>query len=178
MAAGGGLFCLARRPRLYQRRPFLADMADCEVIERFRLSRGRIEWLVEELKEALQRNTTRSCPLSPETQATMADFYTIAGMPRVIGAVDGSLIPIRAPNNQEHLYMCHKGFHAINTMAVCNAQLLFTNFVCRWHGSVHDSAIFSASMLHIHLEGGSGRNGWLLDRYVHTTPKEVPEGSH
>ena len=62
-------------------------------------------------------------------QATMAEFYKIAGMPRVIGAVDGSLIPIRAPHNQEHLHVCHKGFHAINTMAVCNAQLLFTNFV-------------------------------------------------
>ena len=92
----------------------------------------------------------------------MADFYKIAGMPRVIGAVDGSLIPIRAPYNQEHLYECHKGFHAINTIAVCNAQLLFTNFVCRWHGSVHDSAIFNASMLHLHLEGGAGKNGCLL----------------
>ena len=43
--------------RSYQRRPFLADMADCEVIELFRLSRARIEWLVEELKEELERNT-------------------------------------------------------------------------------------------------------------------------
>ena len=34
MAAGGGLFGLVRRPRSYQRRPILADMADCEVIER------------------------------------------------------------------------------------------------------------------------------------------------
>lgn len=113
------------------------------------LERMSQDWIV-----FLTRNT--------DLNATMADFYTIAGMPRVIGAVDGSLIPIRAPNNQEHLYVCHKGFHAINTMAVCNARLFFTNFVCRWHGSVHDSAIFSASMLHIHLEGGGGRNGWLL----------------
>ena len=86
-------------------------------------------------------------------QAIMTEFYKIAGMPRVIGAVDGSLIPIRAPHNQEHLYVCHKGFYAINTIK---------NFVCRWHGSVHDSAIFNASMLHIHLEGGGGRIGWLL----------------
>ena len=43
-------------------------MADCEVIERYRLSRARIEWLVEELKEELERNTARSCLLSPETQ--------------------------------------------------------------------------------------------------------------
>ena len=56
---------------MFQRRPFLADMADWEVIERFRLSRARIEWLVEELKEELERNTARSCPLAPETQVNI-----------------------------------------------------------------------------------------------------------
>ena len=76
------------------------------------------------------------------------DFYKIARMPRVIGAVDGSLIPIRAPYNDEHMYVCHKGFHAVNAMAVCNAHLSFTNFVCRWQGSFHDSAVFNGSMLH------------------------------
>ena len=72
MAAGGGLFCLVRRPRSYQKRPVLADMADCEVIERlYRLSRARIEWLIEELKDELKRNSARSCPLSPETQVNI-----------------------------------------------------------------------------------------------------------
>ena len=47
----------------------------------------------------------------------------------MIGAVDGSLI--KAPHDQEHLYMCDKRFHAINTMAVCNAQLSFTNCVSK-----------------------------------------------
>ncbi|XP_068704516.1 putative nuclease HARBI1 [Montipora foliosa] len=137
-------------------------MADCEVLERFRLSRERIQWLVDELQEELETNTARSCPLFPETQETMADFFKIAHLPRVIGAVDGSFIPIRAPFNDEHMYVCHKGFHAINAMAVCNAQLSFTNFVCRWHGSVHDSAVFNGSVLHAHLEDGGGQNGWLL----------------
>ena len=49
-------------------------------------------------------------------QATMTDFYKTAGMPRVIGAVGGLLIPIKAPHDQEHLYIvcvpqklsCHK----------------------------------------------------------------------
>ena len=68
MAAGGGLFCLVRRPRSYQRRLILADMADCEVVERFRLSRARIEWLANELGDELRRNTARSCPLAPEIQ--------------------------------------------------------------------------------------------------------------
>ena len=62
-------------------------------------------------------------------QATMADFHKTAGMPWVIGAVDDYLIHIKASNDQEHLHVCHKSFHAINTMAVCNAQLSFTNCV-------------------------------------------------
>lgn len=68
MAAGGGIFGLARRPRSYNTGPILADMADCEVLERFQLSQARIQWLVDELGEKLERNTARSYPLSPETQ--------------------------------------------------------------------------------------------------------------
>ena len=56
-------------------------------------------------------------------QATMANFYKTVVMPWVIGAVDGLVIPIRASHDQEYLYVCHKRFHAINTMTVCNLQL-------------------------------------------------------
>lgn len=105
----------------------------------------------------------------------------------MIGAIDGFFIPVRGPNTDEHLYVCHKGFHALNVTAVCNAHLPFTNFVCRWNGS---------SNLHIQKEGGRGRNGGLLgDRgfgiqlYLMTplrpdhvttvsTGYQVPEGSH
>ena len=46
-------------------------------------------------------------------QATMADSYKTAGMPWVIDAVDGLLLLIKASHDQEHLYVHHKGFHAI-----------------------------------------------------------------
>ena len=71
------LFCLARRQRSYQRRPFLVDMADCEFIERFRLSRGRIEWLVEEMKEELERNTARRSPLASEARVNICFIFKI-----------------------------------------------------------------------------------------------------
>ena len=66
MAAGGGLFCAVRRPN-YQERPKLSDMTDTEIIERFRLSREMINWLVERFGD-FERDTARSCPLSVETQ--------------------------------------------------------------------------------------------------------------
>ena len=92
----------------------------------------------------------------------MTVFYPIAGFPRVIGAIDDSLIPIWHSDSDERLSVCHKGFHAINAMTVCNANLSSPNFVCIWHGSVHDSTIFNASYLQACMEGGEGGNGWLL----------------
>ena len=67
MAAGGELFCAVRCPRNYQERPKLSDRADTEIIERFWLSRERINWLVEQFED-LERDTVRSCPLSVETR--------------------------------------------------------------------------------------------------------------
>ena len=60
----------------------------------------------------------------------MAGFYQIAGFARVIGAIiiDGCLIPIRGPDREEHLCVCHKGFHAIMSwqcaIHTCHSQNL------------------------------------------------------
>ena len=67
MDAEGGIFCTVRRPRNYQERPKLSDMTDTDIIERFRLSRRRINWLVERFRD-LERDAARSCPLSAKTQ--------------------------------------------------------------------------------------------------------------
>ena len=41
-------------------------------------------------------------------------FFTIAALPNVIGVIDGTLIPIIAPKDNEADFVCRKGFHAIN----------------------------------------------------------------
>ena len=43
-------------------------------------------------------------------QATIADFHKTAGMPWVIGAVDGSLIHIKAPHDQNICLCAIKAF--------------------------------------------------------------------
>ncbi|CAI6353303.1 unnamed protein product [Macrosiphum euphorbiae] len=40
-----------------------------------------------------------------------------------------------------------KGYFSINVQAICNSNLLLTNIVARWPGSVHDSTIFDNSLL-------------------------------
>ena len=59
MAAGGRLFLFGAKTTVLSKTPFFADMADYEVIERFRLLRERIECLVEEVKEELERNSKK-----------------------------------------------------------------------------------------------------------------------
>lgn len=52
-------------------------------------------------------------------------FFTIAAFPNVIGAIDGTLIPIIAPKDNEADFVCRKGFHAINVQAVADDSLRY-----------------------------------------------------
>ena len=59
----------------------------------------------------------------------------------MLGAIDGPLVPIIAPSENEPVYVSRKGYHAINVQGIMNAELVFTNVVARWPGSTHDSFI-------------------------------------
>lgn len=43
----------------------------------------------------------------------------------MLGAVDGTLIKIQAPSENEPSYVCRKGFHALNVQAVSDASLRY-----------------------------------------------------
>ena len=55
-----------------------------------------------------------------------AGFFKIAKFPNVVGIIDGTQIPIQGTStDDEHLYVCRKGFHAINVQAVVDYDLRF-----------------------------------------------------
>ena len=58
------------------------------------------------------------------------------GMDGVIGAIDGSHIPIKAPFCPEN-YFNKKSFHSIFLQAVCNHDMMFTDCFAGWPGGVH-----------------------------------------
>ena len=66
------------------------------------------------------------------------------GMPSVIGAIDGSHIPIKAPVLCPENYINRKGFHSVILQAVCDHRMLFTDCYAGWPGSVHDARVFKA----------------------------------
>ncbi|XP_053379191.1 putative nuclease HARBI1 isoform X1 [Mercenaria mercenaria] len=87
-------------------------------------------------------------------------FYRIANFPNVIGCIDGVLIGIQTPYQDEASYVCRKGFHALNVQAIADAEMKFINVVIRWPGSTHDSFILTNSNISNELE--QRNNGWLL----------------
>ena len=87
-------------------------------------------------------------PLGKEAQLVEKTFQFSNEMPGVVGCIDCSHIPIISPGGEDaELYRNRKGYFSLNVQAVCDTKLMFTNIVCRWLGSTHDSRIFDNSAL-------------------------------
>lgn len=76
------------------------------------------------------------------------------GMPMVFGCVDGTLINIIAPSQDENQYVDRNSVHSINAMFICGPNLRFFAASVRWPGSVHDARVFRNSVVAQRLEGG------------------------
>ncbi|XP_051975359.1 putative nuclease HARBI1 [Xyrauchen texanus] len=102
-------------------------------------------------------------PKTPEEiQLANQQFYDIDNIPRVIGIIDGTLIPVLSPKVNEHLYICRKGYPAINVQVVCDHQGMFTDIVAKWPGSTHDSFAWANSAICQMAEEGGFGDSWLL----------------
>ena len=55
-----------------------------------------------------------------------SEFHQIVGIPNYVGAVDGTLIPIKGMScPEEQAYVCRKKNHALNIQAVADARMRF-----------------------------------------------------
>lgn len=123
-------------------------------------------------------------PAGNSLNKVMQDFYSIAGMPGVIGCVDCTHIRIaKPPREDSEIFRCRKGFFSLNTQAVCGPDLMFYNIVARWPGSVHDARIFENSRIHDDLQDGLlpghllGDSAYACRKYL-LTPLLAPNSVH
>ncbi|KAK3107882.1 hypothetical protein FSP39_024372, partial [Pinctada imbricata] len=65
----------------------------------------------------------------------------------VIGAVDGSHIPIQRPLDKANCYYNRKQFYSIILQGVCDDSLKFMDINVGWPGRVHDSKVLKNSSL-------------------------------
>ncbi|XP_061187109.1 putative nuclease HARBI1 [Saccostrea echinata] len=80
------------------------------------------------------------------------DFSRRAGFPSVVGALDGTYIPISGPSNYRDSYICRKGYPAMHLQAVCDSDLKFLDVFSAYPGSVHDARVFKNSPLYQALQ--------------------------
>ena len=75
------------------------------------------------------------------------EFERKWGFPQRAGAIDGSHIPISAPELNHTDYYSRKGWYSMVVQAVVDHEYIFRDICVGWPGSVHDARIFANSKI-------------------------------
>ncbi|CAM5165364.1 unnamed protein product [Natator depressus] len=88
----------------------------------------------------------------------IVDGFAAMGFPNCGGAIDGTHIPILAPEHQAGEYINPKGYFSVVLQALMDHKGRFTNITVGWPGKGHDARIFRNSDLFQKLLGREGRD--------------------
>lgn len=131
--------------------------------DRFDMGKSSLEVCFQRIISALEQLSPTvikwptSCPsTSQSASATMGCTY---GFPNTIGAIDGTHVPIKAPNDHGEAYVNRKKTHSIVLQAVCNHEMKFIDCFAGYPGSVHDARILRNSPLF--LDAQSNYSTWF-----------------
>ena len=89
-----------------------------------------------------------SWPTGSRVKEVIGGFKEYKGMDNVIGAIDGTHIPIIGQKKHNENYINRKGFSSIILQAVCDHTMRFTDCFVSYPGSVDDARVFDNSDLH------------------------------
>lgn len=99
-----------------------------------------------------------------ELNTIKQSFHSVAGLTSVIGVLDGTHIPIKAPSVNEPAYVNRKFFHSINCQVVADSTYKIFDIVAKWPGSTHDSFIWRNSSIRQRLYGGEFGDSYFLGK--------------
>lgn len=78
----------------------------------------------------------------------------IKGFPLCCGAIDGTLVKIEAPKENDIQYVDRHGQHSLNVQGLAGPDFRFFSLNAKWPGSVNDARVFRNSALCAKFEGG------------------------
>ena len=89
-----------------------------------------------------------------ETRKAIEAFQEIGCFPQVVDAIDGSHIPIIAPQNDPNDYYNRKQVHTVVLHGVADARGRFVHVSTGYAGSIHDARVLHPSSLVKEVEDG------------------------
>ena len=98
------------------------------VADRFGMSKGNLHYVMISTAHALtdKRRQVFKWPHVTEMQRTAEAWQSSKNFPGIIGAIDGSYIPIPGPGEDRDAYICRKGFPAMH-LQVCESVIYNRN---------------------------------------------------
>ena len=121
------------------------------VSDRFDVTKSSVHRIVRRVCKAIVNNYAKifiRWPQGERAVEVMETFEQSNGLPRCLGVIDGTHIPIKAPRVHPEQYVNRKNFHSIQLQAVCDCDRFFTDVYCAFPGSVHDARVLRNSPLH------------------------------
>ena len=95
----------------------------------FGLACCTVSRIVQRVTRAISTHLAGSYIKIPKTEEEVRDltarFYSERGFPQCIGAIDGTHIPIKKPNENSVDYMNQKRFYSLNVQACADSNYLF-----------------------------------------------------
>ncbi|MCO5595739.1 hypothetical protein L7F22_049786 [Adiantum nelumboides] len=145
----------------------LASRSNLQVIvDLYEISTSAAQKIVIDFSEAMLSSRLHDLyikwPSLERMQSLAREFEAIQGIPYVIGAMDGSHIPIIAPRAQHEDYFNRKGFHSIILQMTVASNCAIWDYDIGWAGSLHDWNVFQRSELGQRCEAGALGNYCLL----------------
>ena len=120
--------------------------------ERFGMGESTVSYALRQFFDVIIAKFLAAKIIFPNTEleinGIMSGFKGIGKIPNVIGAIDGSHIPIKAPHLFPVDYFNRKGFYSIVLQAVVDYKKKFLDICVGWPGSTHDSRILTNSSLY------------------------------
>ena len=136
------------------------------VADRFGLSKGSLHYFLGNFCRLMSGEKILpqliSWPEKTEYSQIAEGFAQRAGFPGVIGAIDGTYVPITGPTEFRDSYICRKGFPAFHLQGVCDSNMKFLHVFSAYPGSVHDSRVFKNSPLNDFLQKECPQSNHLL----------------
>ena len=97
------------------------------VSDRFNVTKSSVYRIVRRVCSALVHNRW---PQGERAAEIMQKFEQNNSLPRCLGIVDGTHIPIKAPRVHPEQYVNHNKLHSLHLQALCDCDRLFTDVYC------------------------------------------------